>query len=62
MYHMHVNRFGHTQMVLLANVCQVVAVSAHFEIVLDFTQDRCTVCAECNSGMEIALGTPEWYS
>ena len=25
-------------------------------------QDRCTVCTECNTGVEIALGTPGWYS
>ena len=23
---------------------------------------RCTVCTECTTCMEIALGTPEWYS
>ena len=33
-----------------------------FTIVLVSAKDRCTVCAECNSGVEIALGTPEWYS
>ena len=37
-------------------------VSVHLEVVLDPAQDRCMVCAECTSGMEIALGTPEWYS
>ena len=25
-------------------------------------QDRCTVCTEYNTGVEIALGTPGWYS
>jgi NAD-dependent dihydropyrimidine dehydrogenase PreA subunit len=29
------------------------------EIVLISTQERCTVCAECAMGMEIALGTPD---
>ena len=33
-----------------------------FKIVLVSAKDRCTVCAECTTGMEIALGTPEWYS
>ena len=33
-----------------------------FTIVLVSAKDRCTVCAECNSGVEIAFGTPEWYS
>ena len=37
-------------------------VSIHLEIVLVSAQDSCTVCTECNTGMEIALGTPEWYS
>ena len=37
-------------------------VLVRFKIVLVSAKDRCTVCAECNSGMEIALGTPEWYS
>ena len=37
-------------------------VSVYFEIVLVRAQDRCTVCAECTSGKEIALGTPEWYT
>jgi hypothetical protein len=29
------------------------------EIVLISAQDRCTVCAECATGMELALGTPD---
>jgi hypothetical protein len=29
------------------------------EIVLTSKQERCTVCAECPTGMEIALGTPD---
>ena len=35
-------------------------VLVRFEIVLVLAKDRCTVCAECTSGMEIALGTLEW--
>jgi len=34
-------------------------VSVHLEVVLVSAQDRCTVCAECTSAMEIILGTPE---
>ena len=30
-----------------------------FEIVLVLAQDRCTVYAECTSGMKIILGTPD---
>ena len=37
-------------------------ISIHLEIVLVSVQDRCTVCTECNTGVEIALGTPGWYS
>jgi hypothetical protein len=33
--------------------------SVRLEIVLASTQDRCTVCAECTTGMEIILGTPD---
>ena len=37
-------------------------VSIHLEIVLISAQDRCTACTECNTDVEIALGTPGWYS
>ena len=33
--------------------------SVHLEVVLVSAQDRCMVCAECTSGMEIILGTPD---
>ena len=33
-------------------------VLVHLEVVLVLAQDRCTVCAECTSGMEIIFGTP----
>ena len=44
---------------LLANGGQE---EACLEIVLILSQDRCTVCTECTTCMEIALGTSEWYS
>ena len=34
-------------------------VFVHLEVVLVSAQDMCTVCAECTSGMEIILGTPD---
>ena len=34
-------------------------VSVRLEIVLISTHDRCTVCVECTSAMEIILGTPQ---
>ena len=37
-------------------------VLVHLDVVLVSAQDRSMVCAECTTGMEIALGTPEWYS
>ena len=37
-------------------------VLVYFEIALVSVKYRCPVCAEYTSGMEIALGTPEWYS
>ena len=37
-------------------------VSICLEIVLISSQDRCKVCTECTTCMEITLGTPEWYS
>jgi hypothetical protein len=40
-------------------VGQVELVSVHFEIVLISAQDRCTVCTECTTGVEIILGTPD---
>ena len=30
-----------------------------FQDCISLAQDRCTVCAECTSGMEIILGTPD---
>jgi len=45
-------------MVLLDDVGQVELVSVCLEIVLISVQDRCTVCAECITGVEIILGTP----
>jgi hypothetical protein len=55
-------------MVLLGDVGQVVARfgssrdsvgSVRLEIVLISALDGCTVCAECTTGMEIILDTPD---
>ena len=37
-------------------------ISIHLDTVLISAQDRCSVCTECNMGVEIALGAPGWYS
>ena len=34
-------------------------VSVHWNILLIFTQDRCIVCAERTTGLEIGLDTPD---
>jgi hypothetical protein len=34
-------------------------VSVHLELVLISAQDRCTVCTECTTGLEIISGTPD---
>jgi hypothetical protein len=34
-------------------------ISIRLEIVLISAQDRCNVFAECTTGMEMALGTPD---
>jgi hypothetical protein len=54
----HGKSFWAYLMVLLRDVYHVEACFRPFEIVLISTQDRCTVCAECTVGSEIALGTP----
>jgi hypothetical protein len=46
-------------MVLLGDMGQVELVSVHLEIVFISAQDRCMVCAECTTGVEIILGTPD---
>ena len=58
MYLGHGNRFGHSRMVLKVMYVKWKLVSVCFEIVLVLAQDRCTVCAECTSGMEIILAHP----
>jgi hypothetical protein len=45
--------------VLLGHVGQVKAHFDPFGDSFNLTQDRCTVCAECSTGMELALGTPD---
>jgi hypothetical protein len=31
----------------------------HFKIVLASTQDRCTVCVKCTTGLELIFGTSD---
>ena len=42
-------------MVLLRTRVKSKLISVRLEIVLMSAQDRCTVCAECTTGMEIIL-------
>ena len=46
-------------MVLVGDEAQLEARFVRLEIVLIFTQDRCTVCAECTIGSEIILDAPD---
>jgi hypothetical protein len=46
-------------MVLLGDGAQVEGLSVHLEIVLILMQDRCTVCAERTTSLEIILDAPD---
>jgi hypothetical protein len=46
-------------MILLGDVDEVEAHFGLLEKVLISAQDRCTVCDESTTGMEITLGTPD---
>jgi hypothetical protein len=65
MYHGHGNLFRHTQWYSYVMYVKWKLILVHLEIVLISTQDRCTVCAKCTIGSEIALGTadgtPRWH-
>jgi hypothetical protein len=45
-------------MVLLGDEAQVEAQFSPFEYSTNFTQDTCTVCAECTTASEIILDAP----
>ena len=62
MYLGHGNHFGHTRSYSYVTLAKRKLVLVRLEIVLILMHDRCMVCTECNTGMEIALGTPELYS
>jgi hypothetical protein len=46
-------------MVLLCDEAQVEPLSVHLGIVLILTQDRCMVCAERTTGLEIIGDAPD---
>jgi hypothetical protein len=46
-------------MVLLGDVGQAKARFDLFGGSFNLVQDRCTVCDECSTGLEIAMGTPD---
>ena len=46
-------------MVLLGTRVMSKLISVRLEIVLISAQDRCMVCAECTTGMEIILGVAD---
>jgi hypothetical protein len=45
--------------VLLGNVDQAKAYFNPFGDSFNLMQDRCMVCTECTTGMEMVLGTPD---
>jgi hypothetical protein len=49
-------------MILLGDIDQVEACFRLFGVVLISTQDRCTVCIECTTAIEIFLDTPDGTS
>jgi hypothetical protein len=59
MYHRLGNHFGRTRWYSNVKWVKWKLVLVRLETVLIFTQDRCTVCTECTTGMEIILGTPD---
>jgi hypothetical protein len=56
MYHRHGNHFGHTRW--WVTCVQWMLILAYLEIVLIYAKDRCMVCAECTTSMEIFPNTP----
>jgi hypothetical protein len=59
MYHGHGNCFGHTRSYSYVMYVKWKLISVCLAIVLVEPQDRCTVCAECTTGMEMILSTPD---
>jgi hypothetical protein len=62
MYHGNGNPFGHTQWYSKVTCVMWKLISVYLEIALILRQDRCTVCIECATGIEIFLGTPDCTS
>jgi hypothetical protein len=59
MYHRVKNHFGCTRWNSKVARLKWKLVSVRLEIVLNLTQDRCTVCTEHTIGSEIGLDTPD---
>jgi hypothetical protein len=57
-YHRFGNHFRHNRWYSYVTWVKWKLVLVHLEIVLILTEDRCTVCDECTTGMEIILGNP----
>ena len=58
-YHRLGNQFGRTQWYFKVTRLKWKLDSVYLEIVLIFTQDKCTVCAERTIGSEIVLDAPD---
>jgi hypothetical protein len=57
--HRLINRFAHTRWYSKVRRLKWKLHSVRLEIVLIFTQDRCTVCAERTTGSKIILDAPD---
>ena len=58
-YHRLINHFGRSQWYFKVTRLKWKLDSVYLEIVLIFTQDKCTVCAERTIGSEIILDAPD---
>ena len=58
-YHRLRNHFGRSQWYFKVTRLKWKLDSVYLEIVLIFTQDKCTVCAERTIGSEIVLDAPD---
>jgi hypothetical protein len=57
-YHKLRNHFGRTRWHSFVSRLKWKLISVHFEIMLNLTQYRYMVCAECTLGSEVILNTP----
>jgi hypothetical protein len=62
MYHRLRNHFERIRWYSYMTCVKWKVISIHLETMLISTQDRCTVCIECNIGSENHFGRTRWYT